>query len=46
MPDWASAWLDRLSAVQLALVFCAFFVGVTWLGIVVVHPLMRRVPSQ
>ena len=43
MPDWASAWLDRLSAVQLALVFCAFLVGVTWLGIVVVHPLMRRV---
>ena len=43
MPDWAGAWLDRLSAVQLALVFCAFFVGVTWLGILVVHPLMRRV---
>src|SRR6516162_6220787 len=43
MPDWASAWVESLSAVQLALVICAFFVGVTWLGILVVHPLMRRV---
>jgi len=43
MPDWASAWIDQLSAAQLALVFCAFFVGLTWLGILLVHPLMRRV---
>jgi Na+/H+ antiporter NhaC len=43
MLDWASAWLDWLLAVQVALVFCAFFVGVTWLGILVVHPLMRRI---
>jgi len=43
MPDWVSDWLDRLSAGQLALVFCAFFVGITWLGIALVHPLMRRV---
>ena len=43
MPDWASAWFDQLSAVQLALVFCAFFVGITWLGTLLVHPLMRRV---
>jgi hypothetical protein len=42
MPDWFGDWLDRLSAGQLALVFCAFFIGVTWLGILVVHPLMRR----
>jgi hypothetical protein len=42
MPDWISGWLDRLPAGQLALVFCAFFVGITWLGILVVHPLMRR----
>ena len=42
MPDWITAWLDQLSAVQLALVFCAFFVGLTWLGILFVHPLMRR----
>ena len=43
MPDWVSDWLERLSAGQLALVFCAFFVGITWLGILLVHPLMRRV---
>ena len=43
MPDLVSDWLDRLSAGQLALVFCAFFVGITWLGIALVHPLMRRV---
>jgi hypothetical protein len=43
MPDCPSGWLDRLPAEQLALVFCAFFVGITWLGILLVHPLMRRV---
>jgi hypothetical protein len=42
MPDWISGWLDQLTAGQLALVFCAFFVGITWLGILLVHPLMRR----
>ena len=36
-------WLDSLSAVQLAAVFCGFFVAVTMLGILLVHPLMRRV---
>jgi Protein of unknown function (DUF4239) len=43
MPAWASAWIDRLPAEQQALMFCAFFVGVAWLGILLVHPLMRRV---
>src|SRR5215470_12423506 len=42
MPDWIIEWLDRLPAAQLALVFCVFFVGLTWLGILFVHPLMRR----
>jgi hypothetical protein len=42
MPDWITGWLDRLPAAPLALVFCAFFVGITWLGILLVHPLMRR----
>src|SRR6516225_2198199 len=42
MPDWITGWLDRLPAGQLALVVCAFFVGITWLGILLVHPLMRR----
>ena len=43
MPDWLSDWLDRLSAGELALVICSFFIGITWLGILVVHPLMRRI---
>ena len=43
MPDWMSDWLGRLSAGQLALVFCAFFMGITWLGLLLVHPVMRRV---
>jgi uncharacterized protein len=43
MPLWLNAWLDGLSARQLALVFCAFFVAITWLGTLLVHPLMRRV---
>lgn len=43
MLAWASAWADRLPAEQLALVFCSFFVGITWLGILLVHPVMRRV---
>src|SRR6516162_4359344 len=42
VPDWIIEWLDRLSAGELALVFCAFFVGITWLGILLIHPLMRR----
>ena len=42
MPDWLNDWLDRLSAGQLALVFCVFFIGITWLGIVLIHPVMRR----
>jgi Protein of unknown function (DUF4239) len=36
-------WLDGLSPEQLSLVFCALFVGVTWLGIILIHPLMRRI---
>ena len=43
MLDWVSDWLGRLSAGQLALVSCAFFMAITWLGILLVHPVMRRV---
>jgi hypothetical protein len=32
MPDWITGWLDRLPAGLLAVVFCAFFVAITWLG--------------
>lgn len=43
MSAWLSNWLEGLSPAQLALASCAFFVGITWLGILLVHPLMRRV---
>jgi hypothetical protein len=36
------SWLNSLSAVELALVFCGFFVAITLIGIVLIHPLMRR----
>jgi len=42
MPDWFGDWIERLSAAQLALGFCAFFISITWLGILLVHPVMRR----
>jgi hypothetical protein len=42
LPLWLGVWLDGLSAQELALVFCGFFVGITWLGILLVHPAMRR----
>jgi hypothetical protein len=43
MPEWLSDWLSGLTAAQLGLVTCASFVGVTWLGILLIHPVMRRV---
>jgi hypothetical protein len=37
-----TAWLNGLSAVELAVVFCGFFIAISLLGILLVHPLMRR----
>jgi uncharacterized protein len=37
-----AAGLEQLPAGWLALLFCAVFVGITWLGILLIHPLMRR----
>jgi hypothetical protein len=42
MPHWFISWLDALSVVQQVVFFCAFFVGITWLGIFLIHPLLRR----
>ena len=42
MENWPLAWLDHLSPWLQASLICAVFVGVTWLGIVVVHPALRR----
>ena len=36
------SWLNSLSAAELALVFCAFFIFITLIGIVLIHPIMRR----
>lgn len=37
-----TSWLDSLSASELALVCCAFFIAITLIGVVLIHPLMRR----
>jgi len=42
MNEWLTTWLDGLPGLQLALVICGFFVGITLAGIVLVHPHMRR----
>ena len=42
MPSWFSGWLEGLSAWPLVLVICAFFIAVTGIGIVAVHPFLRR----
>ena len=42
MENWSIAWLDRLPPWPQVLLICTVFVGVTWLGIVPVHPVLRR----
>jgi len=42
MDNWPIAWLDRLSPWLQGSLICAVFVGITWLGIIAVHPLLRR----
>jgi hypothetical protein len=42
MDNWLIAWLDRLSPWLQVSLICAVFVGIAWLGIVAVHPLLRR----
>jgi len=42
MSSWFGAWLEGLSAWPLFLFICAFFIAVTWIGIVAVHPFLRR----
>jgi Protein of unknown function (DUF4239) len=37
-----TSWLDSLSAIQLAVVCCAFFIAITLIGIFLIHPVMRR----
>lgn len=42
MSERLTSWLNNLSAPELALVSCGFFILITLLGIVLIHPLMRR----
>ena len=42
MTRWLTTWLSGLTAVELALVFCCVFVVISFIGIAVVHPSIRR----
>jgi hypothetical protein len=42
MPQWFNAWLEGLAPWQQFLLFSATFVGITWLGVLFVHPVLRR----
>jgi len=42
MTRWLGAWLHSLNAAELALVFCSVFVVISFVGIAVVHPSIRR----
>jgi hypothetical protein len=42
MPNWFVTWLDGPSTWLHVLFICALFIGFTWLGILLIHPLLRR----
>jgi len=42
MTRWLVTLLNSLTAVELALIFCTFYIVITLAGIALVHPLMRR----
>jgi hypothetical protein len=42
MIEILTSWLNSLPAWASALVLCAFFLSITLIGIVLIHPLMRR----
>src|SRR6516162_8012231 len=43
MSRWFLDWMNSLTAVELALVFCSLFLLISLIGIALVHPHMRRV---
>jgi hypothetical protein len=43
MRRWFLAWLNSLTAAEIALVFCGLFFVISLIGIALVHPHMRRV---
>jgi hypothetical protein len=42
MMRWLSVWLNSLTAAEVAPLFCCFFVVISFIGIALVHPSMRR----
>ena len=42
MRRWLLAWLNSLTAIELALVFCGLFFVITLIGVALVHPHIRR----
>src|SRR5215468_2157185 len=42
MRRWLLAWLNSLTAIELALVFCGLFFAITLIGIALFHPHIRR----
>jgi TRAP transporter TAXI family solute receptor len=43
MRRWFLAWLNSLTAAEIALVFCGLFFFISLIGVALVHPHMRRV---
>jgi hypothetical protein len=43
MPHWFSTWLDLLVPWQQFLLISGLFIAITWLGILLIHPLLRRI---
>lgn len=43
MFDWFISSLDKVPIWQQILLFCTFFIGITWLGILLIHPFLRRI---
>jgi uncharacterized protein len=39
---WFFAWLNSLTAPELAAAFCCFFIVITLIGVILVHPHMRK----
>jgi hypothetical protein len=42
MADGLKTWLDGLSTWQQVFLSCTFFIAITWLGTLLIHPLLRR----
>jgi hypothetical protein len=43
MPNWFATWLNGLSTWPLVIFICGLFISITWLGIILFHPHLRRI---